>query len=47
MSKKKNKQQSAKSSGEKPISKVYPGIENDLAKDNIENDIPQADLQDL
>ncbi len=32
---------------EKPISKVYPVIDNDLARDNIENDIPDADLQDL
>lgn len=32
---------------EKPISKVYPEIDTDLARDNIENDIPDADLQDL
>ena len=32
---------------EKPISKVYPVIDNDLARDNVENDIPAADLQDL
>lgn len=32
---------------EKPIPKVYPVIDNDLARDNIENDIPDADLQDL
>lgn len=32
---------------EKPISKVYPVIDTDLARDNIENDIPEADLQDL
>lgn len=32
---------------EKPISDVYPVIDNDLARDNIENDIPDADLQDL
>lgn len=32
---------------EKPISKVYPVIDNDLARDNIENDIPAADLEDL
>ena len=32
---------------EKPISKVYPVIDNDLARDNIENDIPDADLEDL
>lgn len=32
---------------EKPISKVYSVIDNDLARDNVENDIPYADLQDL
>ena len=32
---------------EKPISKIYPVIDTDLARDNIENDIPEADLQDL
>ncbi len=32
---------------EKPISKVYPIIDNDLARDNLENDLPDADLQDL
>lgn len=33
--------------GEKPISDVYPAIDNDLARDNLENDITAADLQDL
>ncbi len=32
---------------EKPISKVYPVIDTDLARDNVENDIPAADLEDL
>lgn len=32
---------------EKPISDVYRVIDNDLARDNLENDIPDADLQDL
>lgn len=32
---------------EKPISKVYPVIDNDLARDNLENNITAADLQDL
>lgn len=36
-----------KEDGERPISDVYPVIDNDLARDNIENDIPSADLQDL
>lgn len=33
--------------GEKPISDAYPAIDNDLARDNLENDISDADLQDL
>ena len=40
---------------DKPIEKdelpvpeeIYPVIDNDLARDNIENDIPAADLEDL
>lgn len=32
---------------EKPISDAYSVIDNDLARDNLENDIPDADLQDL
>jgi len=32
---------------EKPIARVYPVIDNDLARDNVENDIPAADLEDL
>lgn len=32
---------------EKPIPKVYRELDTDLARDNIENDIPYADLQDL
>ena len=32
---------------ERPISRVYPVIDNDLARDNVENDIPAADLEDL
>ena len=35
------------SKGEKPVSEVYPVIDTDLARDNLENDIPAADLQDL
>ena len=26
---------------------IYPVIDTDLARDNLENDIPQADLEDL
>lgn len=33
---------------EKPIpSDAYPEIDTDLARDNLENDIPWADLEDL
>lgn len=33
--------------GEKPIPDIYPVIDNDLARDNVENDLTAADLQDL
>lgn len=32
---------------ENPISDVYKEIDTDLARDNLENNIPYADLQDL
>ena len=32
---------------EKPISKAYRVMDNDLARDNVENDIPAADLEDI
>lgn len=32
---------------EKPIPDVYAVIDSDLARDNLENDLPAADLQDL
>lgn len=32
---------------EKPISNAHGIIDNDLARDNLENHIPYADLQDL
>lgn len=33
---------------ERPIPEdVYPVIDNDLARDNLENDLSSADLQDL
>ena len=32
---------------DRPISKAYRETDNDLARDNLENDIPMADLQDL
>lgn len=34
--------------GDKPIPEdIYPVLDTDLARDNVENDIPAADLQDL
>ena len=38
---------SPKNRAEKPVSSVYPVIDNDLARDNVENDMTAADLQDL
>ena len=32
---------------EKPISEAYCALDNDLATDNLENDMTMADLQDL
>ncbi len=32
---------------EKPISDFYDVYDTDLARDNLENDIPAADLEDL
>ncbi|MBE5782571.1 MAG: hypothetical protein E7329_04555 [Clostridiales bacterium] len=32
---------------ERPISPAYKELDHDLARDNMENDLPDADLQDL
>ena len=32
---------------EKPVPEVYPVIDTDLARDNLENDIPAIDLDGL
>lgn len=32
---------------EKPISSAYPVIDNDLARDNVKNDMTAADVQNL
>lgn len=37
---------SGRKSAERPISDAYPEIDNDLARDNLENDIPECDLPD-
>ncbi len=43
MSKKKKKPQSA----QKPIPETYPEFDSDLAEENLENDIPNADLKNI
>ena len=47
MAKNKKSQGNKPDTQEKPVSKVYPVIDNDLARDNIENDLTAADRQDL
>lgn len=32
---------------ERPISKAYKVLDSDLARDNMENDLPNADLEDF
>jgi len=32
---------------ERPIPDIYYPIDNDLARDNLENDIPYGDLEDI
>ena len=32
---------------DKPIADVYPVIDHDLARDNLENDLTEADKEDL
>ncbi len=32
---------------EAPVPDIYPVLDTDIARDNVENDIPAADLQDL
>ena len=32
---------------ERLISKAYKVLDNDLARDNVENDMPEADLRDI
>lgn len=45
--KKQPKKESAAVSKERPISATYPVIDTDLARDNLENDLSAADLQDV
>lgn len=32
---------------ERPIPDAYKAIDNDLARDNLENDLPSGDLEDI
>ena len=32
---------------DRPISEAYRAVDNDLARDNIENDLPDADLNNI
>ena len=32
---------------DKPIAGIYAVVDNDLARDNLENDLPLADQEDL
>ena len=41
------KQKTQTEKREKPSPDVYPVIDNDLARDNMENDLPEADKEDL
>lgn len=42
------KKQLREDDAERPIpEELYPVLDNDLARDNLENDIPAADLEDL
>ena len=44
----KNKLEELEDGTDRPIpEEIYPVIDNDLARDNLENDIPAADLEDL
>lgn len=48
MEKKKQVPQPGSDKLERPIPpKIYPVIDNDLARDNVENDLSAADLQEL
>ena len=43
----KNPKQKPSQMGDIPMRDVYKAFETDLARDNLENDIPAADLQGL
>ena len=41
------KQSVVDGNADKPIPDVYKALDTDLARDNLENDLSDADLQDL
>lgn len=42
------KQRKGRRTGEQPIpGRIYPVIDTDLGRDNVENDLPAADREDL
>lgn len=41
------KQEAVDGSVDKPIPDAYKALDTDLARDNLENDLSDADLQDL
>ena len=47
MLKQKSNRKQRSCSKERPVSDAYRVIDSDLARDNLENDLPDADLQDL
>lgn len=44
---KNNKNSKKKNLSEKPIPDAYGIIDNDVARDNLENDLTAADIQDI
>lgn len=47
-SKKKQFSQAKNRKGDRPVPEdIYPVIDTDLARDNLENDLSSADLQDM
>ena len=42
-----HKRYHADPTADRPISAVYPVIDTDLGRDNVENDLTAADIQDL
>lgn len=47
MSKKKKEKRPVKDADRPIPAKIYPVIDTDLGRDNVENDLPAADKEDL